>query len=411
MQSKQLSPLWFVNTISVTILFSAYAQYLWRYNFEDLPLFKGQPPGVSLMFVGLAVSIFLWLFAPWNVVKNKGIQLVISMLILTWLGVMLMSLIHGDAFTYAVWTYIPTILLLTFKAPSAKDLKTAIVVMGGLIAALIIATRLLEMLGILSVAPIGDYLIEFENENYWLPLSGSLGPDFRWPGPMGHNATTGVAGAYLLVVGTAIRGKSGIFFVITGALTLLLTSSRVSMVSAAVGIAIVVVLGDSRLTRKLPWRVRVTAVSLVAAGAAGLALIASPNLTGRTSYWPAFVDLWLESPWIGVGLSGKVVADASIAGTNAHNIFLDILTIYGVVPLLTMSLALIVISMLAYQSAKNGQVLPLAIVSTFLVVGLTQSDYGWSTPSAPWWLLLLAAFLAATHESKSSSSDVGVEVA
>ena len=80
--------------------------------------------------------------------------------------------------------------------------------------------------------------------------------------------------------------------------------------------------------------------------------------------------------------------------TNAHNIFLDVLALYEVVPLLTMSAALVIVVLASVSAAKSEQILPLAIVTLLLVVGLTQADHRWITPSEPWWLLILAAFIA-----------------
>jgi hypothetical protein len=82
---------------------------------------------------------------------------------------------------------------------------------------------------------------------------------------------------------------------------------------------------------------------------------------------------------------------------------------YGLIPLLTMSAASLAMFFLAYRAAKNGDIFPLAIVATFIVVGLTQADHGWTEPSEPWWLLVLAAFLAATV-GKPEASDVNVAV-
>jgi O-antigen ligase len=398
---RVLSAKWYLGALSISIVFAAYAQYLWQYNFQDLPLLKDQPPGISLMLIGLFSALIFWLYAPWNINSSKPILAFVSLLFTTWLIVLITSVIHGDNFPHSVWTYAPILILLTLKAPNLEQVRFVFFFTGWLLVCVLVLTRLLEISGLIDIAFIDQGLIGFEQENYWLPLSGSLGPEYRWPGPMGHNAMTGVMGTYLVVMGMALRKFSGWLFVVIGALTLLLTSSRVSFVAAVIGLSIVLVLGNNKFAIRVPWRIRGLFVGGIAILAALAALIASPNLTGRTNYWPAFYDLWLQSPWIGVGNSGKALADPLISQTNAHNIFLDVLTLYGVVPLLTMSAALIVVTWASVKAAKLEQVLPLAIVTVFLVVGLTQADHGWVTPSEPWWLLVLAAFMASTANDRN----------
>jgi O-antigen ligase len=391
---NSLSPKWYLGALSFTIVCAAYAQYLWQYNFQDLPLLKDQPPGISLQLIGFISAVILWFFAPWHVNVNKRLLSFVSLLILTWLVVIVTSILHGDVFPHSVWTYAPILILLVLKAPNLDQCRFAFLFTGWLIVVILVGTRLMEITGIIDIAYIDEGLIGFEQKNYWLPLGGSLGPEYRWPGPMGHNAMTGVMGAYLVAMGAILRKFSGLVFVIVGVLTLLLTSSRVAFVAAVIGLAVVLLLGNNRISMKVRWRIRALVVGIIAILAAAVALIASPNLTGRTNYWSAFYDLWLESPWVGVGNSGRVLADPLISQTNAHNIFLDVLTLYGVIPLLTMSAALVLVFLASAIAARSNQILPLAIVTVFLVVGLTQSDHGWISPSEPWWLLVLAAFMA-----------------
>jgi O-antigen ligase len=400
---KSLSAKWYLSAISLSIVLAGYAQYLWQYNFQDLPLLKAQPPGVSLLLIGVASAFVFWLFAPWKINADKWLKLAIGLLVLTWAIVLITSRIHEDLFTHGVWTYTPILLMLTLKSPTFDQTRFAIVFTGWLLVGVLVLTRILEITGAIDIAFIGQGMIAYEPQHYWLPFAGWLGPEYRWPGPMGHNAMTGVVGVYLLIIGVAIRGKTGISFAIVGVLTILLTSSRVSFVAAAIGVTIVLFLGTNRLSRKVSWLKRSLFVVVIAALSAGFALIVSPNLTGRTSYWPAFFELWLDSPWIGAGKTGKALGDSSISGTNAHNIFLDTLALYGVLPLLTMTAALALLLFICVRAAKAGHVLPLAIVTAFLVIGLTQADHGWIEPSEPWWLLVLAAFMASAVNIRAVS--------
>ncbi len=389
---KNLSSRWYVCALSAAIVLSGYGQYLWQYNFQDWPLIKAQPPGVSILLIGVAIAGFFWLFLQWNPTTDKLLKVVIGALFLTWFAVIAAAISHQELFTHSVWTYLPILAMLSLKVPRRQDLEFSIIFFSWLIVIILIFTRVMELTDNLSLPPLGE-MTEYERQNYWLPLSGNLGPDFRWPGPMGHNAMTGVAGAFLIVVGANFRRFSGLIFIIIGVLVLLLTNSRVSMVAAAIGFGIVLFLGPNKLASKFSWRSRVSLVTVVAAIAGGAALIVSPNLTGRNNYWPAFVDLWLQSPFTGVGKTGRAEGDPLISQTNAHNIFLDILALYGVIPLIALIAALIGMVLITYRAARIGDVLPFAIVVTFIVVGLTQSDHGWTEPSEPWWLLIMGVFL------------------
>jgi hypothetical protein len=68
-----------------------------------------------------------------------------------------------------------------------------------------------------------------------------------------------------------------------------------------------------------------------------------------------------------------------------------------------MTAALALLLFICVRAAKAGHVLPLAIVTAFLVIGLTQADHGWIEPSEPWWLLVLAAFMASAVNIRAVS--------
>jgi len=299
--------------------------------------------------------------------------------------------VHGDSFTFQVWAYLAMLLMVWFKTPALDEVIGTIVVTGYTICALLVGTRVLEMTGAIPMASVSEGLVGFEKEHYWLPLSGWLGPEGRWPGPFGHNAKTGNIAAYLVVIGVALRTRSGVIFGIVGAVTLLLTSSRGSFVAAAIGVALVVLLGDYRWNRRLNRGVLVVSLLVVAIAAASLAVLASPNLTGRTTYWPAFLKLWQSSPLVGVGFTGKQAGDPIISGTNGHNLLIDVLAKYGILGLVPVVVALFAIAYICFRASTLRYVLPLGVVVTFLVIGLSESDYGWMEPSIPWLLLVLAA--------------------
>jgi hypothetical protein len=382
---------------AATVVLSAFAQYIWQYVWTSMPLLKAQPPGVYVTLIGTGLSFAAWLIYQGTRDRNRLLTLMFGALVAAWGIHLALSIVHSDNFNHGVWAYILLILMLWFKTPRLEDFVAALVLVGWLISAILVATRLLELLGVIPMATVSARLVGFEKANYWLPLSGWLGPEGRWPGPFGHNAMTGNIAAYLIVLGVALRSRSGLVFSVVGVTTLLLTSSRSSFVATAIGVTLVVLLGDYRWTRRFDRRVLVGGVLAVCALAVTAALWASPNLTGRTTYWPAFIRLWETSPWIGVGVTGKEAGERLIAQTNGHNLAIDSLAKYGVLGLIPVLAVLIVVAYICLRAATRGYVLPLGIAATFFVIGLSESDYGWIVASIPWLLLVLAALAAVRY--------------
>lgn len=385
----------FLVTLILAVVVSGILQYLWQYALPWIPVIKGQPPGVWSGLLLAGIAFVLWLVAPSRRVSEPWLTRFLAVLLVLWASELVISRIHGDAFNYAVWAYPVIVGMLALKLPTKAEMVTGIVFFAWLATGILVVTRALEMLSVIPVAPVGDNLLGYEEENYWLPLSGWLGPEGRWPGPFFHNSQTGNMGAYLLVAGVALRRRSSIAFIGIGALTLLLTSSRGSMVASAIGVAIALFLGDYSWNRRFRRGVLVTGTLVVGTVAVALAVIASPNLTGRDQYWMAFVELWRTSPWIGVGISGRMAnAPDFINGTNGHNLFVDALAHYGVLPAAGVVAALVIATTLAVRASLRAVVLPLALTATYVFIGLAQSDYNWMVTSNPWLVLLLATILA-----------------
>jgi hypothetical protein len=395
----------FLFTIVLAVVLSAYVQYLWQYGNSWIPVIKGQPPGVwvGLLLVGAALA--MWLVAPRRPTGNPWLVAFLGLLLGVWIIELLLSVMHGDAFNYGVWALPIAVMMLAVKTPTRKEAMRGILFFAWLVSGILVLTRLLEMLGVIAMAPVGDALVAYEKSNYWLPLSGWIGPEGRWPGPFFHNSQTGNVGAYLVVTGLALRRRSSVVFVLVGVVTLLITSSRGSMVAAVIGSAIVLFLGDFRWNARLPRPLLVGATMAVGGMAVFVAYLASPNLTGRDAYWGAFIDLWQISPWTGVGITGRMaMGPDSISGTNGHNLIIDALAHYGIFAALVILAILVIAIVIGVKAALTKTVLPLALISTYIVIGIAQSDYNWMTVSNPWLVLVLAVLLG----SDSTKSEARV---
>lgn len=378
----------------IAVVVPAYFQYLWQYPFPQIPFIYGQAPGIWTGFLFTALALAFWSLDPWRVARPKLLRVFFVLLAILWAWEMLLTVVHGDPYVYGVWLYPLLIMMLFLKVPSRQEVRRSLLFAGWIFSALIIGTRILEIQGVMAEAAISSDLLEFEMENYWLPLSGWLGPDGRWVGPFFHNSQTGNVAAYLVVLGVVLRNRSSPVFILVGTLTLLLTSSRTSMVAAAVGAGVAVLIGQYRWNRRIAWPVRMGAAGALAAFAALVALWSSPNLTGRDVYWGYYWDLWRSSPWIGVGITGRGSGSPEFFDVNGHNLAIDALGTYGIVAAVLVVLILALSLTMAALSARSGEFIPIAVIITYSTIGLAQSDYNWTVVSVPWLMLLLPVLLA-----------------
>ncbi len=134
--------------------------------------------------------------------------------------------LHGDLFNHTAWLYVPILVMIWFKPPRANEGWAALTTLGWATAIVLVGTRLLEIVGVINIMYVPQWIIEFDKANYWLPLSGHLGLDGRWPGPFGHNGVTALMGAILVVLAVARWNRSSPIFLTVGALTLLHTGGR-----------------------------------------------------------------------------------------------------------------------------------------------------------------------------------------
>ena len=303
-QAMRTSARPYLFTLIAAIVFSKFFQYLWQYVWPDIPLIYGQAPGIYVKAGLIVLAAVLWLLYRGSRTRDPWLTVFLGTLVIGWIALMPIAFIHNDGTTYDMFLYVPLVAALWLKPPSVRDLYAAFTFLGWLVVGVLVSTRTAEMLGFIPMVDVGPYLLTFEIENYWLPLAGTVGPEGRWPGPMGHNAMTGNAAAMLVVVAVAMRTRSRWVFGVVGILTLLITASRGSQLGALVGVAAIIVLGNNPVTRRVSRRILLSVVAAVAALAFLMVLIRNPNLTGRTTYWSIALDAWQSSPLIGVGISG-----------------------------------------------------------------------------------------------------------
>lgn len=389
----------------MAVLFAQVAHYVWQYIWLEFPEFYGQPPGVYVKIVFIGFSLGFWLLYKGSRTTNPYLIAFFITLLVLWLSAWLIARYHVDALTYDVALYPLVILALLFKTPRPSDVRFAIIALAWLLVVILFAARLLEITDVITTVDVGPELLKFEQERYWLPLSGSIGPEGRWVGPLGHNSLTGNAAAMVLVVAVGVRGRTGLVFALVAILTLLLTASRGSILAAIAGILALAIFSENFLTRRISRKWIILSLPSILAAVGVSLFLQSPNLTGRLGFWAYAIDVWQQRPWFGVGSSGKLVPNESPAPLSAHNLFFDALLKGGAVIAVLVTIALLLAVVIAIRGARTTYgPLALGILVAYLVIGSAQSDQWWLGASLPWLWLMLAVTLAGSQPEEERSA-------
>ena len=381
---------WYLGTLAVGVVLERYVNYLW---FET-PVIFGQPANVLTGFVYFIAAAAIWaMLNRWP--RARGwLSVFLVMMSVAWVMHFVLYRYHGDAFNYTALLYVPILFLIWWKPPTRDEAWAAISVFAWTVSIVLVGTRVLESVGLLSVRDQSDAVIAFDTERYFLPLNSVLGIDGRWPGPFGHNGDTAMMGALLIVIAVARWRRSSWVFLTVGVLTLLVTSGRASIGAAAAGLLIVFMFREGSfggLTRMVRIPIGVTAIVFGA-----WVLINGPaGLTGRNTAWPAFFELWQESPWIGVGGSGIATGNQwTIEFQHAHNMYLNDLTREGLLGAGIQYAAVALGFVIAARVAWWGMPGALAVMSTYLITGITEPRNPWIVPSATGFLFILMVVYA-----------------
>ena len=395
--------------ILLGIVLGRFAQYLWQYVWPSIPVIFGQAPEIYVKAFLTLAAAGLWLFYRGVRTRQPLLIAFLITLMVGWVVLMVIAKAHVDPLTYDTVLYVPVLLALLFKTPTVADLKAGLRFVSWVITVILVSTRAAEMLGWIPMVDVGEKILAFEKSSYWLPFANTLGPEGRWPGPMGHNAMTGNAGAMLVIVAVGLKGRSRWVFGTVGVLTLLLTGSRGSQIAAVAGILAMVILGDNAITRRFGRKWLLIALGSLAAVALALVLIRNPNLTGRTKYWSLATEVWQSSPLFGAGASGMADSPLAIAGSNAHNLLFDALVKAGLIGAAFLLLAVGLAVIIAWRASSRGSALAAGLLTTYLVIGLAESDQYWLSMTMPWMWLVLAIMLGGRQLEEHSSASAAVK--
>lgn len=390
------------------------ANYLWY----EQPLSFGQAPSVIVPFVSFAIALGFWGRLNKRPLASRWLLAFLGAMGIAWLSHLFLYRYHGDAFNYTALIYLPILIMIAFKPPSLQEAWGAVLAYAWATTAVLVGVRALEMLDVLAIKPQPAGVIAFDDERYFLPVNDLLGIDGRWPGPFGHNGDTAMMGALLIVIAFAHWTKASWAFLPVGAFTLLITSGRASMGAVAAGLIVMAMFISTGPLSRVSRRLRVIAGTLALALGAWFMYSWRAGLTGRDRIWPAFLELWQTSPWLGVGGSG-ISLSVGISDSNreitqlfghAHSLYIDELARYGVLGFVTQFGALAIGVVIAALAARRGRPGPLGVLVAYFVTGVTEPRNFWITPTVTGFLVILMVVAAAAslHEDAEGDSSNGV---
>lgn len=384
------------------VLLERFAGYLWY----EQAIIKGQAANIIVAFASFAVASILWLILSGRESAKGPLLIFLVAMIVAWFTHLGLYRFHGDAFNYTALLYVPITLMLIFKPPTVDECRTAAIGFASGISLILMMTRVLEMINVLEVRRQQPGVIQFDEERYFLPLNQVLGIDGRWPGPFGHNGDTAMMGALLIVLAFAFWSRASWIFLIVGALTLVLTNGRASIGAALAGLILIAMWSKSNRLRAIPRGARIAVGSLVLLVGALYMFTRPAGLTGRDKIWPAFIDLWLESPWIGVGGRGIATGnEVAQAFGHAHSLYIDELARWGLAGFLTQFAALGFGLFIAARAAGLGLPGPLAVLVTYFITGITEPRNNWIAPSVTGFLVILMVLAAAAFLNQSGKKE------
>lgn len=396
----------YLSLLAAGVVLMQYSSNLWRGE----AIFKGQSGALILFFVVFAISFLTWLFVPRRDRARGLLSTFLILMAVAWFAHWILMRIHGDGTDYTAMLYVPILFMIWLKPPTLAESKIVILVFAWTVAIVMVLTRVLEMLGILTLPAQAQFVIEFDEERYFLPLNDLLGIDGRWTGPFGHNGDTAMMGALLIVIAVAFWTRSSWVFIAVGGFALILTNGRASIGATIAGLIVLIVFARSGLFSRIPRTLRIWGgVAALAVGAVFMYSM-SAGATGRNSFWPAFLELWRSSPVVGIGTSGiSVSGGITERYGHAHNLYIDELARNGLVGFVTQFSALALGLYIVFLAARRGFAGPLAIMTAYLITGITEPRNGWLSPSVTGMLVILVVVSAGASLKRTSEPDL-VEV-
>ena len=397
--------------LTLTVMLASYANYLKdRLDPSGFTL-GGQAPGIYLPILAFPLIFVLWLLCRSWSPRNPWLLAFLGALAAAWIVHFILIRIHNDLYPQTIWLLPLIIAMLAWKPPTWEASWIALRVLAWTALGIMILTFALEQLGLVpQFFTGGPELTEFELENYWLPLREVFGLDGRWPGPFGHISKTAFMSSVIIIIAVADRGWQRWLLLAGGMIGMLLTGGRGGYLALVAGLAVLLIFARTGPFSRIPVTLRlITGAALATAGAFTLYSLGSLGLTGRQELWAGYLNLWQTSPLIGVGQSGistspQIVTWMESSWMDAHSLYIEQLTQFGILGSLFIGIVLLLSITLTIKSAWRGHPAPAALLTTYMVAGLTDLLHeNLQILSTPILLLILISIASSTLTNTTRS--------
>ena len=400
-QSFRTSSVPYLTVILFGAFSSAFLAYIVPLIWRDNPVFFGQSPAIIAPFVVFPFAVLIWSFYDGNTPRNRAFHLVVSAFALLWVFHFGMDRIHGSQSPYFFLLTLPILGLIWLKPPKSSDARDLFLSLGVTITLFLLLTRLLEIAQILPMYDVQEYIVRFDNENYWLPFSGQLGLEGRWTGPTGSTTRTSVVASLLVLIGAKYKSVLRIPFILVGTLAILLAGSRTGYFTIFGGLFTLILLSDAPSIRRVPFWIRTVFLLALGAITATVLMILGPGTTGRSGeggIWSGFFEAWKSSPLFGVGKDLIPNPDSATRFSyysEAHNMFVGEGASYGWVGVTLIILTLFLLIFVGLKAAVAGNALPVAILFVYIAASLTDVYNDWVSANYAYITVLICSISAA----------------
>ncbi len=233
--------------------------------------------------------------------------------------------------------------------------------------------------------------------------------DGRVGGLLGHPNGMGLVSGLLVLTAISRRGPARVALAGLGALGLAASASQTSTIATVFGLLVMCLAGLWLRTRTVPGRLGLVA-TLCVVGAGLLFALSYTDVTaaltsgdtvdtsfsGRTGIWASLLDNGAV-PALGLGHADTASLISSLTRVGStHNVWIDAYLVDGLVGVLALVISAVAFVVAAGRELRAGSAVGLGIVTSFAIVGFTESG-----PTHPaFFLLFVCAALGLSGASR-----------
>lgn len=374
----------YLSIIGVALVFAEITAYIWR----GAPWLKGQSGVIVLLLSAALLATVVWLRQQQWSHRTRSLTFFVLASAVIWIYVSVQAHAADVARNYTTFLVPLLLIMVWLKPPTFTAVARVALVLVATLAIVAIGVEIFDRLH----GPAPDY-----RWGMWFAPLRDIGIEFRWSGPFGHPNLAGPIVALSLVFSLSLRGWLRVALAMVFGVFLIFSLSRTSILAALIGVSVLIVYSPTPLLKRFTVGQRALSLGLVAMVVTALAVFHDPTLDGRIDAYQDYLNLWTESVWTGLGQRGVEMAllnqEIVNSHAHAHNIFLDVMARHGLIGLTLLIAMLLSASWLTYRVA-NQHSWPLAVVATFLVLGLAESPVDVLYLRLPMFWLLLAVLAA-----------------